>query len=307
MMTGKIFNIQRFSIHDGPGIRTTVFFKGCPLRCQWCHNPEGMTLKPVLFLDAQICLACGRCLPVCPADARGLDEQGKIVFSREKCIVCGRCAQVCPAKALELAGETRTVEDVLAVLLRDRAFYENSGGGITLSGGDPLFQPEFALALLQACKDNHLATAIETSAHIPWDIIGRIAPYVDLWLCDLKHVDPEKHRQFTGVDNRLILENLRKIAAESLALAVRIPVVPGFNDSPAEIRALGEFLKTLTPVPAVELLAFHHLGESKYRRLGIPYPMTELAALPDDSLAPLWNILMELGLKSIADQSAGQV
>ncbi len=303
-MTGKIFNIQRFSVHDGPGIRTTVFFKGCPLHCQWCHNPEGMTLNPVLFFDSNLCLACGRCIPVCSSGARNMDEQGRMVFTREKCIVCGRCARECPPKALELAGEIKSAEEILAVLLRDRAFYENSGGGVTLSGGDPLLQPDFTLALLKLCKENHLATAIETCAQAAWEIILKVAPYVDLWLCDLKHMDGEKHRQFTGVDNERILENLRKIAGEKWPMIVRIPVIPGFNDTPAEIRAIGEFLKTLNPVPPVELLPFHHLGESKYRRLGLPYLVHGRPTLSEETLTPLWNILKEIGLKSIADQNA---
>ncbi len=267
LVEGAIFDIQRFSIHDGPGIRTTVFFKGCPLRCLWCHNPEGMTSQPALLFAPDRCIGCGACFGICAHHAHVMrDEVHRL--DRAKCRVCGRCAAECHAGALTLAGSTKTAGAVLEEALRDRAFYETSGGGITLSGGEPTFQPDFCEALLRLAKAERLHTAMETCGWAEWPRFERLAPLTDLFLFDYKETDPERHSAFTGADNRLILDNLRRLHAAGKAIQLRCPVIPGCNDRPDHFEGIARLWKELPGLAGVEIMAYHRLGEGKRDRLG---------------------------------------
>ncbi len=284
-ITGTLFNIQRFSIHDGPGIRTTVFFKGCPLRCFWCHNPEGLRKKAEIQFYPARCIGCGECVRVCPQGAQKLVD-GVRVYHRERCIVCGECVATCYAEGLQLIGKETAAPDAVAEVLRDRAFYGDNGG-VTLSGGEPMLQPEFALAVLAGCKAEGIHTALETTAHYPWEILARAAPLVDLFMIDIKHLDPHKHRAATGVSNDRILANIRRLAAAGKPVIFRTPVIPGVNDTPQEIAPIAAFIRELSAMPladgsqrlepfVLELLAFHKLAADKYKSLGLDYPAASL-------------------------------
>jgi pyruvate formate lyase activating enzyme len=274
-MRGTITEIQRFSVHDGPGIRTTVFFKGCNLRCFWCHNPETHAATPELQLYPERCIACGACLTACE---RGCHEQanGIRVFHRERCAACGRCADECFAEALVLVGREVSVDDVMAEVLADRPFYENSGGGITLSGGEPLLQAEFAEALLRACHAEGIHTAVETAAQLPWATIEPLLPLVDLVMLDIKALDEDVHRHATGAGNRRILENARRLGERGKPLIVRTPVIPGVNDSPEAIGAIAAFAATLPSLLYYELLPFHPMAAGKYDSMERAYAAREL-------------------------------
>ena len=208
-MTGKIFDIQRYSSHDGPGIRTTVFFQGCGLRCRWCHNPESFEQRPAILYTPESCIGCGACAEVCTQTAHGFLPEH--VFDRQRCVRCGKCAEVCPSKALERSGGDQTLEAVLQVIRRDLPFYRSSEGGVTLSGGEVLLQPDFAAELLKACREDGIHTAVDTAGFVPWEAFQKVLPWTDLFLYDVKAVTPELHRKATGADNALILQNYGKL------------------------------------------------------------------------------------------------
>lgn len=283
---GLLFNIQRFSLHDGPGIRTTVFMKGCPLRCLWCHNPEGLTASPQVRLSANLCTRCGRCAAACALGGHELNETAHTLHLTS-CCRCGQCVAACYAGALELVGSSMTVEEVLAVVRRDLPFYEQSGGGLTLSGGEPLAQFAFTRALLAAAKAEALHTAMETSAFAPWEQLAELAPLLDLWLVDVKHTDEARHRELTGVSNARILENIRRITASGWPVLVRIPWVPGVNTDDVFLTGLRAFLATLAQSPKVEFMPYHRLGQGKWQALGglSPLPDAIPAAVAED-IAP---------------------
>ncbi|MGI5877644.1 MAG: glycyl-radical enzyme activating protein [Christensenellales bacterium] len=267
---GLVFNIQRFSIHDGPGIRTTVFLKGCNLRCFWCHNPESWEPGPQLQFFPSKCIGCGACFEAC---SRGCHEikDGERVFHREHCAACGACARECYAEALVLTGYPLSVDRLIEEVRRDEVFYRNSGGGVTFSGGESMLQIDFLEAALAACRENGLHTAVDTAGNVPYSYFERVLPYTDLFLFDLKHIDPERHRQGTGADNARIVDNLTRLAHRGAdKVWVRIPVIPGLNDSPGGMEAIADFLRTLPPPARVELLPYHRLGESKLAGLGLP-------------------------------------
>ncbi len=270
-----IFDIKRFAVHDGPGIRTTVFLKGCPLHCPWCHNPEGQRFTPELFLRPARCIGCGNCLPTCPRGALALST-GVIEVDRDECDACGRCAAVCPTGALEAAGREMTVDELLAAIERDRAFYDGSGGGVTLSGGEPLSQPGFLLELARACRDRGLHVAVDTSGYAPPGVIAEAAELVDLFLYDLKLIDDDAHRRYTGVAGAPIRENLRLLASRAAAVVVRVPVVPGITDSEGNITGIARFVASLPSTYPVDLLPYHRAGGDKYARLGILYGLADI-------------------------------
>jgi pyruvate formate lyase activating enzyme len=292
---GVIFDIKRFAVYDGPGIRTTVFLKGCPLRCLWCHNPESMSRQVQLMFTPMKCIGCGNCLEVCPQGAHQLvDEQHVIV--RELCVTCGACAEGCYAGALELAGREVTVAEMLDEVLRDRPFYETSGGGMTLSGGEPLFQYEFTRALFQAAKAEGIHTALDTTGLAPWERLELLLDDVDLILYDLKQMDSERHRALTGVPNEQILENLRQVDGVGQRSWIRIPLIPGQNDSDANYHALGRFISGLEHVERVEILRYHRLAESKYESVGYDYTLQGLETPSEEWAESRRQILVSYGL-----------
>lgn len=272
-VTGQVFNIQRFSTHDGPGIRTTVFFKGCPLRCFWCQNPESQDLAPVLLHNREFCVACGGCKAVCESGAVAVDG-GFAVFDREKCAACGLCVGQCPAEGLSLAGRTVSTGDVMREILKDRLQYVNSGGGVTLSGGEPAMQPEFALSLLKACRSEGLHTVVETCGFAPWKTFEKFAPYVDIFYWDIKKTDAAGHASGTGFDNVLILENAERMAHTGKDMRFRMPLIPGFNDTDDDVLSLKEFVTTRCGRTGAEidLLRYNNYGESKFGSLGLEEP-----------------------------------
>jgi pyruvate formate lyase activating enzyme len=272
-LTGTTFNIQRFSTEDGPGIRTTVFFKGCPLRCAWCHNPEGLSPQPELMWYDVRCIGARDCLGACPSTALELTPQGMSI-DRGRCNACGDCAEACPAGALEVIGRLWTPEDLLIEVQKDAVFFETSGGGVTLSGGEPMRQADFLLGLCRLCREAAVHVALDTCGAAAWAHYEPMLPLVNLVLYDLKVFDGERHRAATGVDNSRILDNARRIAAAGVPMWVRTPVIPGYSADAGNITALGEFIAANLPtVERWDLLAYTNLGQPKYHRLDRPYAL----------------------------------
>ena len=289
-LRGLIFNIQRFSIHDGPGCRTLVFFKGCPLRCLWCCNPEGQRGSPEIFFHRMKCIRCGTCLEVCPEGAiRELNEVERI--DRERCTLCGECTSRCPPHALEMKGEFLSVEQVMDEVKKDWLFYRNSGGGVTLGGGEPAAQANFAQALLKECRKEDIHTAVETCGYANWSNIKKILDYTDLFLYDIKVMDPYDHKEYTGKGNELILQNARRIAEHGVPLIIRVPVIPRYNDSEENIKRIVRFAKGLKSDMDVELLPYHRFGESKYEAMGRTYQLTGVQSLSDEEIENLKSIV----------------
>lgn len=272
---GWVYNIQGYSVQDGPGVRTTVFLKGCPLHCLWCSNPESQRKEAELFFVESLCdKSCDRCVTACPRGAIESLPQGKKKIIRSRCDACGQCVQVCPKGALEITGKLMNVEQVVAEVKKDSLLYRNSGGGVTLSGGEAMFQPEFAEALLKRCQQLMIHTCLDTCGYAKWEDFEKILPHVDLVLYDIKHMDSGKYKESTGVGNELILENARKIVDCGKKLIVRVPLVPGYNDTEDNIKALGMFAKQLG-VSEIDLLPFHELGKGKYASIGKKYKMSK--------------------------------
>jgi len=277
--TGIIFDIKRYAIHDGPGIRTTVFLKGCPLRCIWCHNPESWAARPEHSLRTARCTACGLCLERCPHGAIAFVENGDGTKRPEvdsaQCQLCGECVDACPTGAREILGRSVTVDEVVAAIERDVVYYDRSGGGATFSGGEPLAQAEFLRCVLARCRELEIHTTLDTTAHASWETIQPLVPLVDLFLVDLKHLDTSVHQKVTGVSNDLILLNLRKLAQTHSELAVRIPVIPGVNDDDASIISIRDFLTSTDGVARVDLLPHHAMARGKLDRLAGKYELLE--------------------------------
>ncbi len=259
-----IFAIKRFETHDGDGIRTTVFFKGCPLRCVWCHNPESFSFKKEMAFNPELCVNCLRCTTLCTANQV---ENGKHIFKRENCVKCGKCLEVCPSRVFTLYGEERTAKDIATEVLRDKMFFDGSGGGVTLSGGEPLMQQDLCYELAKLLKENGVNVAIDTCGYVEKSVIEKILPYVDTFLYDIKAIDPLVHKKCTGVTNEVILENLKFIDDAGKKIEIRIPFVPNFNDG--EILKMANFIKDLKNIEKVRVLAYHKYAEMKYISLGI--------------------------------------
>jgi pyruvate formate lyase activating enzyme len=292
---GLIFNIQRFSIHDGPGIRTTVFFKGCPLRCRWCSNPESWHDYPEIATYDAKCTRCGRCQKVCPVEAISISEEGRKI-NRTVCNLCMKCAEVCPTGAIAVTGQWMTLDEVMKEVEADSLFYKNSGGGVTLSGGEPLAQWEFALDLLEQCKAKAFHTALDTCGYVPWEVLERVLDYTDLVLYDIKHMDVTLHAEGTGKSNRLVLDNARRAAAKRRTW-LRVPLIPGYNDSAENLQAVARFGLEIG-AEKVSLLPYHIWGKSKYERLGRKYPMEDVPLPPDSLAQDCQKVIEALGMKA---------
>lgn len=288
-----VFNIQRFSINDGPGIRTTVFLKGCMLNCIWCHNPESKSQKPQLMLHEKLCIGCGECRNACPLSLHSVSKNGEHLINREKCIVCGKCAEACVG-ALEIVGKKMSVKEIIKEVLKDKVFYKNSGGGMTLSGGEPLMNPRFVLSLLKAAKEEGLHNCIETSGFARWEDIEALIPYVDLFLWDVKETDSVRHKEYTGVPNERILENLRRLNKAGAGIILRCPIIPTYNDRKEHLEAIAALAEELDNVQRIDVEPYHPLGKSKCEDLGKDYPL-EFLNFPADETVKEWMSVIAAG------------
>ena len=283
---GTIFNIQKFCINDGPGIRTTVFLKGCPLNCLWCHNPESKLTRQEMFFNASKCIGCGGCAAVCARGCHSLTEAGHC-YDRSGCVVCGACAEVCPAGVMELTGREATVEEVLAEVEKDAVFYRNSGGGMTLSGGEPMLQFDFSLALAGAAKEKGLHVAMETCGYAPAEQYQTMAQFVDLFLFDYKLADPELHKKYTGVSNERILSNLQLLDSLGAKTVLRCPIIPGINDTADHFAGIARTADSLTHILGIDIEPYHPLGAGKSALLGKEYPLDD-QIFPKDETVEEW-------------------
>ncbi len=270
LMENVIFNIQRFCVKDGPGIRTTVFLKGCPLNCVWCHNPESKEKEPIIVYDNSKCVNCNECIKVC--EQKAIKDLGEI--DRENCNLCGKCISVC-CGALELWGESQTKEQVFEIVLKDKAFYDNSNGGLTISGGEPLYNLKFTKELLKLAKQNNVNTCIETCGFAKWENITEIIPFVDLFLYDIKETDSVLHKKYTGVDNSLILQNLKNLSDIGAKIILRCPIIPTYNDRKEHLEQIGVLAETLKGVEQIEIMPYHPMGKTKSQLLGVKYEIEQ--------------------------------
>jgi len=296
-----VFDIQRFSIHDGPGIRTTVFLKGCNLNCKWCHNPESISSSYELYWDVNNCVNCRRCAAVCKENVHlfNFDKNNNVdannsdikhVVVRSRCNFCKRCEEVCPAQAIKVVGNSITINDLILMVLRDELFYKNSGGGVTISGGEPFCQYEFLLDFLKILKKKNINTAVDTSFYIDWKKIQAVMPYVDLFLVDLKTINDDNHIKFTGVSNKLILDNIRKFSETEKDFWLRVPIIPGVNDFSSEINNIISFVKTIKNCNKIQLLPFHQAGKHKYKCLGLDYEFLNYSAIDNDEMEKIKSV-----------------
>ncbi|MBQ4527973.1 MAG: glycyl-radical enzyme activating protein [Clostridia bacterium] len=278
-MKAKIFEIKRFAVHDGDGIRTTVFFKGCPLKCVWCHNPEGIDFKPQLAYYENKCIGCGECVSVCPSGAHNTVESEHL-FNRDLCIACGKCTDVCLGNALTFYGKEMTVDELLTILLEDKEFYENSGGGVTLSGGECLMHPDFCTELLKALKERGINTAVDTCGFVSKEALDKVMPYTDIFLYDIKAFDEDVHIKCTGQSNKVILENIKYLDDCGKKIEIRIPYVPMFNDN--QIPEIAEFLSNFKNIKKVRVLPYHNYAGSKYAALNLKNTLPEKLPTNDE-------------------------
>jgi len=293
-VSGNVFQMQRWSVNDGDGIRTTVFLKGCPLRCKWCANPESWNCSLEIFFLAEKCSSCGRCANVCPAKAISVDSGG-YSFNRNNCDACGKCCEACPVGARKMIGLQLTIEEIMRVLKRDAIFYRESGGGVTFSGGEPFMQPDFLRQLVAACKRINIDTAIETSGYFDWEQCKDIIPMLDCVFVDIKHMNDQRHRLLTGVSNRPILENIKLISQNNPYTIIRVPLIDGVNADEKNIRSMCSFLQQHTQIAGIELLHYHELGRAKYQALG--YGQSPEYKSPDKShIEYLKDVIAEYGI-----------
>lgn len=295
-----VFDIKRFALHDGPGIRTTAFIKGCPLSCVWCQNPEGIDPEPVLWYSGSQCIRCGQCVNICPKKALKIQSREKnfINIDRGVCDRTGNCVKACPSAALHWDSLSYSAEELTEELIRDAVFFESSGGGITLSGGEPLFRWEFTVEVLKRCKERGFHTAIETTLFASRAVVEKTLPHVDLYLADLKLIENEEHRKYTGVENLRILENIEYLAELGRSMIIRVPLIPGLTDTEENIGGIARFISGLKGDIPIELLNFNPLAESKYEAMGLEYRFAgTMSPLPDDNIEALKSIVKKEGCR----------
>jgi len=296
MKNGIVFDIKKYAIHDGPGIRTTVFFKGCPLRCWWCHNPEGQDLEPELVYRKNRCIGCGECIKKCPKQAIFLEDQ-HISVNRKNCILCGNCSEVCPTDALSIAGRRMSAKEVLEEIEKDRIFYDESDGGVTFSGGEPLLQPGFLNALLDECKERGIHTTVDTCGLARYEIIEKMRDKVNLFLYDIKTMDARKHMKYTGASNEQILKNLKKLAEDGSSIVISFPLIPGINDDDKNAVRTAKLISSLPNIKQVNLLPYHRAGIEKYRNLGKPYKLDKIQPPSSQKIKSIKEKMEALGIK----------
>lgn len=289
---GTIFQIQRFSVDDGPGIRTTVFLKGCPLRCIWCHNPESFSRFPQLRWHQEKCTLCGRCAQACTHGVHVFQE-GRHILQRDFCVSCGECARSCPADALEVLGTQMSAGEVMREVVRDRPYYDQSGGGLTVSGGEPTFQPDFLLELLRLAKEEHLHTCVETCGFASWNFLREIVPLVDLFLFDYKATGEEIHKQFTGVSQVPILDNLNRLSREGASILLRCPIIPGYNDTQEHFAAIRRLKQQTKGVVGAEVMPYHNIGAGKWTELGLSYTLAGMDSAAEADRLHWQNMIEE--------------
>ena len=278
-----VLSITRMTVHNGPGIRTLILFKGCPLRCLWCSTPEAQKDEAEIAFYSERCIHCGQCVPVCPKNAVYLMGE-TVSINRALCNGCAKCAQVCYTEAMKLLGREMSIEELVTEAKKDAIVYKHSHGGVTISGGEPLANPEFTQELLRAFKEENISVGVDTCGHVPWMKIEKLLPYIDFFLWDIKHMNDEEHKKFTGVSNKLILSNARSVSERNVPLYIRVPVIPGYNDSEENIRATCEFARDLSSLVNIDLLPLHHLGKARYNSLNLAYPIADIPLIPDNAL-----------------------
>ncbi|MEW6624673.1 MAG: glycyl-radical enzyme activating protein [Bacillota bacterium] len=298
---GCVFNIQRFCVHDGPGIRDVIFLKGCTMKCKWCCNPESQSADKEIAFKQDVCLGsvqCGRCINACPSNAiiESKNDKSAIEINRELCVNCSKCATICPARAITVMGKLMSVNEVINAVKDNSIFYRRSGGGLTVSGGEPALQAEFVECLLRTCKEMGLDTAIETCGYAKWEDLRRSCEYANLIFYDIKCLDPKKHKDFTGVDNELIIGNLIKLSHQlrDTSVIVRTPIIPDFNDNQEDVRSILKFISKLNNIKQYELLKYHSLGEVKYKQLGRKYELSNFKPVNEKKFKELQKISKEL-------------
>jgi len=296
LISGIIFDIKRYAIHDGPGIRTTIFMKGCPLSCWWCHNPEGISPKPELIYFEYKCIHCHTCVKVCPENAISFDENEIQHVDREKCTGCGVCASACPTSALRLVGRVITVEELLTEIEKDIKLYDDSDGGVTFSGGEPLSQPKFLVESLKELKKRYIHTTIDTSGYAPKEVLKQILPHTDLFLYDIKLYDSGEHEKYTGVPNDIIIENLKFLTGQGKEVILRFPIIPGITDTDKNVKGWANFISGIKGINEIDLLPFHDVSE-KFRRVGREYKMAIHHRPPDEILKWIKEEFESIGLR----------
>lgn len=297
----RVFDLQRFALHDGPGIRTTVFLKGCPLNCIWCHNPESKKTKPQLRYLEKKCAGCRKCEAVCEHGVHSFTEDGKHEIAFDRCTACGICVKQCPGGALSIYGKEMTVEEILSVVRKDKDFYERSGGGLTVSGGEPMMQPEGTLELLKAAKAENIPVCLDTSGQAGIEQYKKVAPYVDLFLYDYKITDPEKHRRYTGSGNEQILKNLDWLCRSGARVILRCPIIPGINDEISDYQAIADLSNQYRAIEEVHLMTYHDMAKGKVTQIGERYALPEVKTVGDEEKYRIYSRVEACGCKKLAN------